>query len=251
MAVAGLLLAAGRGRRFDPEGRQSKLEALVDGRPVAVQALGSLAAGCDLVLAVCRPEQVVLIAALEQAGARVHLLDPPLLARTGEGMGVSLAAGARALMALGHDGGLDLQRPVAAVLVMPADMPWVLPETVRQIAAVATPADIVVPVLTSGATAGTSQAVEPGEAAPPVEAGNTARQREAMEATAHDVDQGHPVRFAAGLLPELAALGADRGARPLFARHRVHYLPVADPGIVRDVDRPADLRGSARAADEI
>ena len=54
MTVFGLLLAAGRGRRFDPAGRRSKLEALIEGEAVAVRGLRRLAAGCDQVVALGR-----------------------------------------------------------------------------------------------------------------------------------------------------------------------------------------------------
>ena len=73
MPVIGLLLAAGHGRRFDPEGRRSKLEVLLDGEPVAIHALRSLAAACDRILAVCRPDQPQLIAALRMAGHEVEV----------------------------------------------------------------------------------------------------------------------------------------------------------------------------------
>jgi molybdenum cofactor cytidylyltransferase len=51
------------------------------------------------------------------------------------------------------------------------------------------------------------------------------------------------VAFGARFLPELGALDGDRGARDLLLQHpaAVQELPVDDPGILRDVDRPADL----------
>jgi molybdenum cofactor cytidylyltransferase len=52
---------------------------------------------------------------------------------------------------------------------------------------------------------------------------------------------GHPVRFAVELLPELAQLSGERGARPLLLRHPPLRIAVEDPGVVRDVDAPADL----------
>lgn len=263
MTVHGLLLAAGRGRRFDPAGHHSKLEALIDGEPVAVHALRSLAAGCDRVVAVCRVEQAALAQALEVAGATVVFLEPSMLSRTGEGMGVSLAAGARALAALrpapvpgcDRDHEHDHQ-----ILVLPADMPWVRAQTVRQIVAVEAGATIVVPVLVMETTPGQSVPADPEASTAPdcpmaatatatptaslstVHALSAAGPRTtAVAVSAHRPDEGHPVRFAASLLGELAALDGDKGARVLFSRHAVTRLAVTDPGIIADVDTPADL----------
>lgn len=55
--------------------------------------------------------------------------------------------------------------------------------------------------------------------------------------------RGHPVGFAASLRPALLALGGDEGARRVVAAnaHAVVVVDVDDPGILRDVDVPADL----------
>lgn len=54
--------------------------------------------------------------------------------------------------------------------------------------------------------------------------------------------RGHPVGFAARHYDALAALDGDTGARALFASAPVNLIDVDDPGILRDVDTPADLR---------
>lgn len=56
-------------------------------------------------------------------------------------------------------------------------------------------------------------------------------------------EPGHPVGFGRAFFPALASLEGDRGARDLVsrARNRRLCLPVPDPGILRDVDFPADL----------
>ncbi|WP_412024154.1 NTP transferase domain-containing protein [Burkholderia cepacia] len=61
-------------------------------------------------------------------------------------------------------------------------------------------------------------------------------------APAHRGVRGHPVGFAAHHYDALAALDGDTGARTLFASAPVQLLDVDDPGILRDVDTPADLR---------
>jgi molybdenum cofactor cytidylyltransferase len=216
MTVFGILLAAGRGRRFDPSGHRSKLEAEIDGEAVAVRACRSLVQGCDRVFAVCRADQPGLVAALRRTGAQVVELDVAGAGAATEGMGLSLAAGARAVAADAAPGD--------RVLVLPADMPWLEARTVRAIADAAAADDaIVVPVLDH----------DVANAAPV--AGPSA-------------GGGHPVRFPARLLPELAALAGDIGARELLQRHPVHRLVVADPAIARDVDLPSDLASSGGPA---
>ena len=65
----------------------------------------------------------------------------------------------------------------------------------------------------------------------------------ALVAPCYRGQRGHPVGFSAEFGPALRALQGDRGARDLLARHadRLQCLEVDDPGILRDVDTPADL----------
>jgi molybdenum cofactor cytidylyltransferase len=55
--------------------------------------------------------------------------------------------------------------------------------------------------------------------------------------------RGHPVAFGRGLLGGLLNLEGDVGARQLVQRQldKVYRLEVDDPGILQDVDTPADL----------
>jgi molybdenum cofactor cytidylyltransferase len=59
--------------------------------------------------------------------------------------------------------------------------------------------------------------------------------------------RGHPVAFSAALRPELLALDGDVGARGIVERHRdeLRILPTEDPGIVIDLDTPAQLSALA------
>jgi molybdenum cofactor cytidylyltransferase len=61
--------------------------------------------------------------------------------------------------------------------------------------------------------------------------------------------RGHPVGFRACWRSELLALRADRGARELLQRHPDELLleAVLDPGVVTDIDTPADLVGASAA----
>lgn len=119
--VAGLLLAAGAGRRFGGP----KALAELDGQPLVLRALATLTA------AGCAPIRVVVGAAADEVSA---LLPNPAQAVRAEGwetgMGASLKAG---LAALSRETG-----PVAA-LVHLVDLPWVGADILARVAADATP----------------------------------------------------------------------------------------------------------------
>ena len=55
--------------------------------------------------------------------------------------------------------------------------------------------------------------------------------------------RGHPVAFSRSLFAQLASLDGDEGARSVVALHRDRLVEVAvdDPGILFDVDTPADV----------
>ena len=55
--------------------------------------------------------------------------------------------------------------------------------------------------------------------------------------------RGHPVGISARFRAELETLGGDEGARRIVAMHGAELVkvPVGDPGVIRDIDRPADL----------
>lgn len=58
----------------------------------------------------------------------------------------------------------------------------------------------------------------------------------------HDGCDGHPVGFGAAHFHVLATLDGDRGARDLVAGHgEVLRVACDDPGVLRDVDTPAEL----------
>ena len=59
----------------------------------------------------------------------------------------------------------------------------------------------------------------------------------------HGGQPGHPVRFPADLLPDLARLSGDSGGRDVVRANaaRLLRLDVNDDGVLRDVDKPDDL----------
>jgi molybdenum cofactor cytidylyltransferase len=131
--VTGILLAAGRGLRFDASGERSKLMHPLDGVPVACHAASQLGQACDQVLAVVRPGQPELQHWLKQFGCTVVQCPD-----AHSGMGHSLAWGVAEAVRL-----FD---PRAAVLML-GDMPFVSPATITQlIAHSAHPKAIIAPV---------------------------------------------------------------------------------------------------------
>lgn len=114
MAPVGILLAAGRGSRFDPAGSADKLLArLPDGEAVVAASARHLLAVLPRVVAVCSREGEVA-ALLRSLGCEVSIC-----ADAREGMGVSLAHAVRASL------------PAFSWLVALGDMPFIQPSTIR------------------------------------------------------------------------------------------------------------------------
>lgn len=185
-----ILLAAGRGRRFDPSGHANKLLQILPGGDAVVAASArALLAQFAPVVAVVRPDDAGAATLLRELGCEVTVC-----ADADEGMGASLAHGARHV----------LDRDCDAWLVALGDMPAIAPATLRAVA----------DAVTAGA---------------------------AVAAPVFEGRRGHPVGFAATLLPQLARLRGDEGGRAVIAAAGLTPVPVADPGVLRDIDFPADL----------
>ncbi|WP_236145608.1 NTP transferase domain-containing protein [Verrucosispora sp. SN26_14.1] len=119
--VAGLVLAAGAGRRY---GRPKALVE-VHGRLLVERAVATLRAdGCDSV-------SVVLGADAESVGARADLTGAAVVVNPdwAGGMGSSLRTGLAAVM----------PTPAVAALVLLVDMPGITPEAVRRLVGLAAP----------------------------------------------------------------------------------------------------------------
>jgi molybdenum cofactor cytidylyltransferase len=71
--------------------------------------------------------------------------------------------------------------------------------------------------------------------------------RRAICAPRFEGRRGNPVLWPARFFPEMAALAGDGGARTLLDAHaaEVCYVPVADAGVVLDVDTPEALAALA------
>lgn len=132
MNAVGILLAAGRGRRFDPLGHQNKLlQPLGTGDSVVAASARHLLSVLSRVIAVVPPQDGGVAAALRAAGCEVVLC-----ADADSGMAASLVQG------ITH----SLPR-ADAWLVALGDMPYVAPSTLRALlAALADGAGIAAPV---------------------------------------------------------------------------------------------------------
>ncbi|QGZ64067.1 nucleotidyltransferase family protein [Paraburkholderia acidisoli] len=188
--ATGVLLAAGTGSRFDPNGLRNKLLApLPDGSCVARESAHRLLMVVPRVIAVVRPGAETLAHVLNDAGCDV--IFAPDAAR---GMGASLAAG------------IEADHEAESWIVALADMPCIAVSTIEAVA----------------------RALDAG--AP-------------LVAPFHGGQRGHPVGFGYSHRQALSALDGDAGARAIFSTQPVTRIDVDDPGVLRDIDTPADLQG--------
>jgi len=194
MRIVGILLAAGAGARFGGAKLLAPLpvpsHGVGAGTPIGVAAATHLMAALNDVVAVVRPRDHMLHAALQDTGARVVVCD-----RAQEGMGASLACGVR------ESGIAD------GWVIALADMPWIAPESISAVA-------------------------------------NAIKSGAEIAATSHRGERGHPVGFTKSYFKLLIGLSGDEGARSIVAARKwaVQVVEVDDPGVIRDVDRPDDLR---------
>ncbi|NBV19007.1 nucleotidyltransferase family protein [Janthinobacterium sp.] len=135
MSTVGILLAAGRGRRFDPSGVQNKLlqplaEGPHAGLPVVVAAARNMLAALPRVLAVVRADDTQVARALGTLGCEVRVCHD-----ADTGMAASLTCG------IAH------VRGAPGWLIALGDMPGVEPATIAALShAIADGARIAVPV---------------------------------------------------------------------------------------------------------
>lgn len=161
-----LVLASGRGERFLASGGSThKLQALLGDKTVLQHTLDAVRA----------------------SGLPYHLEDAGH-----PGMGDSIAAAVRATA--DADGWL----------ILPADLPLVLPATLRRMAAAAPDHTVVRPV--------------------------------------YQGRHGHPVRFSRDCAQALMALGGEQGAAAVVRGHRLGAIEVEDVGCVTDIDTVQDLQ---------
>ena len=199
MGLTGILLAAGRGRRFDPAGGRNKLLQRLPGGDVVVVASARRLLSCVArVVAVVPPDDGGVADALRALGCEVTMCT-----QADSGMGASLV---HAIHHAIHHVSRDAL-PAGGWLVALGDMPFVQDGTLAAL---------------RDAVAGDAE-------------GRT------IAVPVHGGRRGNPVAFGARHRDALLALGGDQGARGLLTAHAVTEIAVDDPGILRDIDTPADL----------
>lgn len=184
-----VVLAAGQGSRF--AGLQHKLAQDLGAASVLGQTIShAIESRLPVIVVTTQP----LAAEAARWVARRDVVVLPEVGSPGAGplgMGFSIAAGVAA-------------RPDAGGwLVLPGDMPLVLPRTLVQVA--------------QGLV------------------------QHAVVFAQYRGRRGHPVGFGAELFSELVQLSGDEGARRVMARYPSHGIEVDDPGVLVDVDTVADL----------
>jgi molybdenum cofactor cytidylyltransferase len=129
--IIGILLAAGRGSRFDPQGQRNKLlQRIENGDTVAASAAAAMLSSLEKVVAVVREDTGALADELGNCGCTLLTC-----AEADSGMAASIVAGLR--QALDADGWI----------IALGDMPYVEAETIAALAdALKEGADIAVPV---------------------------------------------------------------------------------------------------------
>jgi nicotine blue oxidoreductase len=223
--VAGLLLAAGAGRRYG----MPKALVVDGGRLLVERALATLREGG------CAPVVVVLGAAADEVLARADLsgATPVVNEDWASGMGSSLRAGLAALRSSGSVGRSGSAGPsglvggpglrggsgagpeagaVDAVCVLLVDTPGITPAAVRRVASRGGPGALVV--------------------------------------ATYDGEQGHPVLLGRDHWDAVAAMAVgDVGARRYLTRHPdlVTRVPCEDIATGDDLDAPADASGGGAA----
>lgn len=234
-AWCGILLAAGKGRRFDASGERDKLlQVLPSGLTVAGSSAKNLLAVLPHCLAVLPPAANLHVNAHANAHANTHAntqenaaaLAAVLSSKFSSELSAVLAAAgcqitrrppvttealdaqpdglASSLVHGLHQSPADCAGWVIAL----ADMPYVQPASIAAlVTALQDGADIAVPVCQGR--------------------------------------RGNPVGFSRRYLPQLLALTGDRGARALLNAYPVTEVPVNDTGIFQDIDLPEDLAGAA------
>ena len=207
MAVVGILLAGGEGRRFGGNKLLQPLPAAATdvALPLALASARNLLAALPQVIAVVRPGAITLGSLLREAGCRVVVCR-----HASEGMGTTLASAVRASLRSHAHGHSNKGAPEGWLMAL-ADMPWIEPATLRQLA-------------------------------------HALQQGAAIVAPSYHGERGHPVGFAVRFRRELSRLRGDEGARPVLRQHAglLQLLPVTDSGVLRDVDTPADLASGGR-----
>jgi len=186
-----VVLAAGAGSRY--HGSRHKLSEKLGTDSVLVRTLRNAIAS----------EMAVVLVVSEALAAETRGLIPAedmvvvdARSQTNWGMGDSIAAG------------VSIHASASGWLVLPGDMPFVRPASLRAVA--------------------------------------EALDQQPIAFAQHRGRRGHPVGFGAELFSELVMLKGDEGARRLLARYPTAPVELDDPGVLFDIDTVDDLAEAQR-----
>ena len=201
--LAGLVLAAGKSRRFGGDKRLAKFS---HDKTLLQQSISLIQEHCSLIVVVLRDEdknqlQRLLSDWLEDS--RLHIV----YAKDAEqGMGHSLANGVESFLALTK----QQQLSYSGLLVMLGDMPYIATNTIESVIHQYSRDKITYPCLD----------------VVPLEKG-----------------WGHPVIFGSDWFPSLLTLRGDKGGRIIIANNPSgrNEILVDDANILRDIDTPNDF----------
>ena len=189
-----VVLAAGAGSRY--RGTRHKLSEKLGAESVLVRTLRN---------AIASEMPVVLVVSEALAGEARGLVaaDDMVIvdarSQTSWGMGDSIAAG------------VSIHASASGWLVLPGDMPFVRPASLRAVA--------------------------------------DALDQQPIAFAQHRGRRGHPVGFGAEMFSELVMLKGDEGARRLLARYPTAAVELDDPGVLFDIDTVDDLAIAQRRID--
>ncbi len=189
--IALLLLAAGLSQRFKascPFPAQHKLAIHL------TPAKTILETSYDHIREVLAPQDIFIITnqQLPTIQTIAQRLPSPQIAIQTQGMGESIAKGLT--FALSHNS------DYRAVLILPADLPFIRPESFLTIM--------------TALTAHRDHNIRPY----------------------YHQSAGHPVGFQQRYFPELCQLSQDQGAQSILQRYPVKPIHLTDPGIIEDID---------------
>ncbi len=191
--IGGIVLAAGSSRRFGDDKRKQKL---ATGKSVTEQSILNAAAALEQVMVVLRFGDQ---AYLEELSHTINLPNVTYFRAPDSARGMAHSLSNAVHQVSDWDG----------AVVLLADMPFLLPDTIRQL----------------------------------VKTWEKHRQNEPIVMPEIDGKIGHPVLFPQIYFAEIERLEGDRGARPVIEDHeqKVITVVVEDRGILQDIDRPEDI----------
>ncbi len=187
--IQGILLAAGVGRRFQNEtpNQDKLLMILPNNKTVLAQSASVLIQALPNSIAVVQPNQIKRKEIIQDLGFKaIESVDAK------NGMGHAIADA------------VNQTKQAEGWLIALADMPWINPLLIRQLA-------------------------------------NSITQPSSIAAPRYQDKRGQPVAFGSAWFNELSSLEGDVGARALLQNNKINWIDWSDDTIHRDVDLPADI----------